>query len=114
MVPATIDEASRVLRTAPAKTASPQPMLSNGPLGFVYLYAGAPERALDYYQRFAEAGYPLPINGDAAIWATAYAPVRKTEAFRVYVRKAGFVVYWKAKGWPDLCHPMAGDDFACD
>ena len=26
----------------------------------------------------------------------------------------GYVEYWRAKGWPDLCHPTTGDDFACD
>jgi hypothetical protein len=29
------------------------------------------------------------------------------------VRKAGMVEYWRAKGWPDLCHPVGADDFAC-
>jgi len=42
------------------------------------------------------------------------APVRKTERFKAYVRKMGFVDYWRAKGWPDLCHPTTMDDFACN
>ena len=46
--------------------------------------------------------------------APSYAPVRKTERFKAYVRKAGLVDYWRARGWPDLCRPMGADDFVCD
>ena len=49
-----------------------------------------------------------------SLWTSAYAPVRKTERFKAYVRKAGMVDYWKARGWPGLCHPMGADDFVCD
>jgi hypothetical protein len=27
---------------------------------------------------------------------------------------AGYVDYWRARGWPDLCHPTTGDDFVCN
>ena len=30
------------------------------------------------------------------------------------MRKLGFVDYWRAKGWPPQCHPIAGDDFVCE
>jgi hypothetical protein len=40
--------------------------------------------------------------------------VRKTERFKTLVRAAGLVDYWKARGWPDLCHPVGADDFACN
>jgi hypothetical protein len=30
------------------------------------------------------------------------------------MRKSGFVEYWRAKGWPEFCHPVAADDFVCD
>ena len=43
-----------------------------------------------------------------------YAPVRKTERFKAFVRNAGLVDYWRARGWPDLCRPMGADDFVCD
>ena len=43
-----------------------------------------------------------------------YAPVRKTERFKAYVRKIGMVDYWRARGWPDLCRSMGADDFVCD
>jgi hypothetical protein len=29
------------------------------------------------------------------------------------LREAGFVDYWRAKGWPDLCRPLGEDDFEC-
>jgi hypothetical protein len=29
------------------------------------------------------------------------------------MRKAGLVDCWKARGWPDMCHPTAADDFIC-
>ncbi len=35
------------------------------------------------------------------------------ERFKAFVRKAGFVDYWRAKGWPEQCHPTTGDDFTC-
>jgi len=30
------------------------------------------------------------------------------------MHKAGYVEYWRAKGWPEFCHPTTGDDFACN
>jgi hypothetical protein len=30
------------------------------------------------------------------------------------MRNAGFVEYWRARGWPDLCRPLGTDDFVCD
>ena len=109
--PGVVEEATRLLLTEPPRTISPQSTVSNGLLGVVYLYAGAPERSLDFYQNLAEAGY----SGNFAdlIWAPAYAMVRKTELFRNYARKAGFVDYWRARGWPDLCRPIGTDDFEC-
>ena len=44
----------------------------------------------------------------------ALAPVRKTERFKAYARKAGMVDYWRARGWPDMCHPATRGDFACE
>ena len=111
--PGAMEEALRLLRTAPAKAPSTQTSWSNGFLGFVYLYVGAPDRALGWYESFVEAGYPVPGNGIAAMWTVSYAPVRKTERFKDYVRKIGLVDYWRARGWPDLCRPVGADDFAC-
>ena len=43
-----------------------------------------------------------------------FAPARRTERFKALMRKNGLVDYWRANGWPDLCHPTTGDDFICD
>ena len=113
-LPGALEEAIRLLRTAPAQAASPQTIVSAGQLGFVYLYVGAPNRALDFYEGLAEAGYPTSGAFPSFLWAPDYAPVRKTERFKTYARKAGLVDYWRARGWPDLCHPTTGDDFVCN
>jgi hypothetical protein len=47
------------------------------------------------------------------LWDPSVAALRKTERFKTYVRKVGFYEYWRAKGWPDLCHPTSGADFEC-
>jgi hypothetical protein len=46
-------------------------------------------------------------------WALAptYAAVRKTERFKNYVRKAGLLEYWRAKGWLEFRHPTTGERF---
>ena len=63
--PEQVEEAVRLMRAAPAPVQAglpPSPPingryrhLSQGPLGFVYLYVGAPDRALDYYELAAKA-----------------------------------------------------------
>jgi hypothetical protein len=112
--PAAGEEAIRLLRTAPAQAINSAQTIPLGRLGFVYLYVGAPNRALDAYEDLAEAGYPAVRNAPSWLWAPPYAPVRKTERFKTYARKAGLVDYWRTRGWPDLCHPMGTDDFVCD
>ena len=107
-----IGEAVRLLRTAPAKIASPQTLPRLGSLGFAYLYVGAPNRVLEFYEDNVEVGY-FPGVFVALLWHPSYAPVRKMERFKAYARKAGLGDYWRARGWPDLCHPVGPDDFAC-
>jgi hypothetical protein len=79
-------------------------------LGFVYAYVGAPDRVLESFERESE------IEGgvSTSIWLPLHAPLRKTERFKAFVRKAGLVDYWRARGWPDLCRPAGADDFVCD
>ena len=48
------------------------------------------------------------------MWGNEYAPMRKMERFKAFLRKAGFVDYWRARGWPDLCRPVGAADFECD
>jgi hypothetical protein len=100
--PGALEEAIRLLRAAPAKVTSPQSIVSAGALGFVYLSAGIPVRVLDFYERSVEAGVPAVGSNAGNLWAAAYAPVRKTERFKAYVREAGMVEYWHTNGWPPL------------
>ena len=86
---------------------------AQGELGFVYVYVGAPDRVLDYPERLV-ASNGLIVQAVRYLWSPEFAPVRKTERFKAFVRAAGFVDYWRARGWPDHCRPVGADDFACD
>jgi len=74
---------------------------------------GGESRVLDNYETLLEGGR-LPGQEMGSLWHPSYAPVRKTERFKAFVRKAGMVDYWRAKGWPPFCHPTTGDDFVCN
>jgi hypothetical protein len=56
----------------------------------------------------------LGAASNLTLWSPQHAPIRKTERFKAFVRAAGFVDYWRAHGWPDLCRPTTGDDFVCE
>ena len=108
-----LETAIALLRSAPAaRLPDPRPEL--GLLDWVYVYAKAPEQFLDVYEQGVRIGY----QGIGAIrnfqWAPPYSVVRKTERFKKYARESGMVVYWRKYGWPDLCHPVGADDFACE
>jgi hypothetical protein len=66
---------------------------------------------LDWNEGVQKTGYWASVY---PLWAKAYASIRTTQRFKNYVRSLGFVEYWKQHGWPDLCHPLSADDFACD
>ena len=105
------EEAVRLLRMAPAKIASPQSVKNLGALNYIYLYVGAPEQVLRYYEITIEAGW---INfAHRLLPHPSYGPARATERYKAYARKTGVVDYWRAKGWPAFCRPTAGDDFEC-
>jgi tetratricopeptide (TPR) repeat protein len=111
--PAALDAAVRLLRSAPA-IAPPQTLPEfRGPLALFYVYVGAPERVMDNYEGDLKRGYSGP-GDNVYLWPPTFAPLRKTARFKAYVRAAGMVDYWRAKGWPDLCHPVGADDFACE
>ena len=111
-LPGIVEAAQRLLRQSPANAARSETLPRLGRLGFAYLYAGAPVRALEFHEASVDAGFTIAIT-TAVLWHPSYAPVRKTERFKAFVRKAGFVEYWRAKGWPEYCRPIANDDFAC-
>ena len=110
----TVETAARVLRAAPAQVTSPQdlPAFPAPNLTFVYFYVGAASRALEYFEAEAKTGYATTDTDP--LWFPAAAPLRKTERFKALMRNGGFVDYWRARGWPDLCHPVGADDFACN
>ena len=109
-----VEDAARLLRTAPAKAKTPEvlPALV-GELNFVYAYVGALNRILEYPERVIQF-HDVGRSGIAPLWHPRYAPMRKTERFKALMRNVGLVDYWRARGWPDLCHPVSTDDFVCD
>ena len=80
--------------------------------GWVYLYTTAPSHALEAYEKQGEAGF-FSLASIAVLWHPSHAQLRKMERFKAYVRSAGLVEYWRARGWPEFCRPMGADDFMC-
>ena len=111
--PEMFKEAARLLRMAPVAAPVPSRLQRLGTLDWVYLYAGAPERAIETNEYGLKSGF-AGAAGIPLIWHASYAPLRKTERFKAYVRALGLVDYWKAKGWPPQCHALGADDFVCN
>jgi TolB-like protein/DNA-binding SARP family transcriptional activator/cytochrome c-type biogenesis protein CcmH/NrfG len=111
-----VEAAERLLRAAPNSSATGSAQ-SLPPLGsdldFAYVRVGAPELVMQAYERDLASGGPN-MGSSVVLWHPFYAPVRKTERFKAYVRNAGLVDYWRAKGWPEFCKPTIGDDFECE
>jgi len=105
------DTAARLIENAPTKPPANSPKLGN--LGFIYMHVGAPERVMEFYADEVRAGYFQPIS-TTWFWHPSYAPVRKTAAFKAFLKDAGLVEYWRARGWPALCRPAGANDFTCD
>jgi TolB-like protein/tetratricopeptide (TPR) repeat protein len=111
--PAVLERAIRLLRAAPDRVLSHESQ-SLERLGWVYLYVGAPEQALQQQERLFD-DYGIRAGEESyEIWHRDYAPLRKSERFASFARKAGLVDYWRAKGWPEFCRPTSGDDFECN
>ena len=48
------------------------------------------------------------------MWAPTLSEVRRTPAFKQFLRDLGFVELWRKTGeWNDYCHPVGDDDFEC-
>jgi tetratricopeptide (TPR) repeat protein len=109
-----IEEAARLLRAAPEKASMPNALPAwDSELGFVYVYVGAPDRVLDHPERLVGV-HGLTALAVRYLWSSEFAPVRKTERFKAFVRAAGYVDYWRTRGWPDSCRPVGADDFVCE
>jgi adenylate cyclase len=108
-----VEDAARLLRGAPAKIEPPEALpVLEGELNFVYAHVGAMSRVMEYPERNFEIGR-MGDNVARTLWRPNYAPLRKTERFKEFVRKTGLVDYWRARGWPEFCRPMGVDDFVC-
>ncbi len=108
-----IEDAAQFLRSAPAAAASPESLPAFETLNWVYALIGAPNRAFEYPER------AIAVDGELKlalreIWDPVFAPLRKTQRFKTLMRKAKLVDYWRAHGWPDLCHPVGAEDIACN
>jgi serine/threonine-protein kinase len=108
---AQIDAAVQVLRAAANKTAPPARLPDfELDLLFVYAYTNMPERILEFLENEVNAGN-LALR---YVWWPMPSSLRKTERFKTLMRNTGFVDVWRVRGWPDLCRPIATDDFVCD
>jgi TolB-like protein/tetratricopeptide (TPR) repeat protein len=112
-LPGVLDGAASLLDNAPSRTASPASLPRLGNLSFVYLHVGAPDRVFEFYEAALQAGYFQPIS-TTWLWHDSYAPVRKTERFKKYIRDIGLEEFFRARGWPAHCRPTSAQDFACD
>jgi len=108
-----VEDAVRLLRSAPAETAAADLPKLEGALHFVYPHVGALERVMEWPERNLAIGW-TGSYANYILWTPERAPLRQTERFKAYVRAAGMVDYWRARGWPDLCRPMGADDFVSD
>ncbi|HYM18445.1 MAG TPA: hypothetical protein VEU06_07775 [Micropepsaceae bacterium] len=104
------DLAARLIREAPSSVL-PNPVPRLGMLGFVYEFVGASDHVLDYREGSHKVGKWSAVY---YYWTAPYANVRKTERWKRLMREAGYLDYWRKKGWPDLCQPTTGDDFECN
>lgn len=110
--PDVLDAAVRLLRMAPASAAQLDiPFL--GQFSFAFAYVGLPERVLEQAERARDLDRK-GMNNLVAFWGSDFRIARKTARFKNLVRDAGLIDYWRAKGWPQYCHPTTGDDFACN
>jgi TolB-like protein/DNA-binding winged helix-turn-helix (wHTH) protein len=48
------------------------------------------------------------------LWYPQLKEMRQLPEFKAFLREIGIVGYWQEYGWPDICRPLDGDDFACD
>ena len=107
-----LDAAARLIQSAPGTTGPPDALPAfGGTLNFIYLFVGAQDRYLEGAESRMQAGLSGALFRDP--WAPPSISLRKTERFKAYARQAGFVDYWRARGWPKACHPVGEKDFAC-
>src|SRR6185503_9867314 len=47
-------------------------------------------------------------------WLPQLKEMRQLREFKAFLREIGIVAHWQEYGWPDICRPLADDDFDCD
>lgn len=107
------DAAIRILRAASTGAPSPHDLPNLGAGRWLHLYTDQPERALEYHEGNLKLGSHASIE-PVELWGSSFRAIRKTERFKKFASDAGFVDYWRANGWPDLCRPVGADDFMCE
>lgn len=102
-----VDATVELMRSlaAPPKNLPPNPFLN-----WAQLYTGTPERVM----ALPELALRGRMLDRVSPFDVAVTQVRQTARYRKFVRDAGLLDYWRARGWPDFCHPTTGDDFVCD
>jgi TolB-like protein/tetratricopeptide (TPR) repeat protein len=110
-LPGTLDAAAQLLSMGSVPAAA-EKLPHLGELSFVYLYTAHPELALEFSEHEVDGGW-FPAHDVMLLSQADFAHTRNSVRFKDLVRKAGLVDYWRARGWPELCHPTTGDDFEC-
>jgi TolB-like protein len=76
-------------------------------------YFGDDELALDAMQRLSKSGANFG-NWALTLWRSTNQSTRRLPGFKVLLREAGFVDYWRKNGqWNEFCKPAGADDFEC-
>lgn len=102
--PETAAASLRRLRDASSATSNLGPRL--GPWA---AYFDEPELAVELIRADALRA-PLNIQ---PLWSPVMRDARRTQAFEDLVEEMGLVEFWRARGWPTLCRPLAGEEFEC-
>jgi TolB-like protein/DNA-binding winged helix-turn-helix (wHTH) protein len=48
------------------------------------------------------------------LWLPQLKKMRQLPEFRAFLHEIGVVAHWQEYGWPEICRPLDGDEFACD
>lgn len=72
-------------------------------------YFGDPALAIDAMRSVLD----FTVQNAFYFWYPQMQEVRQLPLFKEMIREIGLVDYWNEFGWPDICRPIAGNDFAC-
>ena len=50
----------------------------------------------------------------SVLWYQTSARQRHDPAMKTWARESGMLELWRSRGWPDFCHPVGEEDFACE